>query len=370
MIMNRFLAFALGLLVFISACKQEESGDKKAELEKLKKQEATIKMKIAQLEKELGKPETAKKAVVVKQVVAAPFIHSIDIQGKVDGDQSVNISAEMPGTIMKVNVEPGAPVKKGQVLAELDNKVVAQGIQEVQSAKEFAYTMYMKQKNLWDQKIGTEVQYLSAKNQYESLEKKLSTMNQQLEMSRIKSPIDGTVDQVNIKVGQTTAPGMPAFAVVNLSRLKVKAELAESYVSKVKRGNDVIIQFPDLGTEVKSKVTYAGSVINSLNRTFNIEVDLGKVEDARPNMIAIIRLIDYQNMNAITVPAGVIQRSGDEQFVYVTESKDGKNIVSKKLVETGNTYNGVVEITSGLNQGDKLIVTGFQDLNPGDVVKI
>jgi membrane fusion protein, multidrug efflux system len=365
--MRRIFIIIATVVVSLSACKQ----DKKAELSKLKKEEAALKEKIEALEKEVGveKP-VIKRKVIVKPVTTAMFTHSIDVQGKVDGDQSVNVSCEVPGVIMRVNVEPGSSVKKGQILAEQDNKVLAQSIAELQSAREYANTMYLKQKSLWDQKIGTEVQFLSAKNQLESLDRKLATVNQQLEMTRVKSPIDGTVDQVNIKVGQTMVPGIPCFAVVNTTKLKVKAELAESYASKVKKGDDIIIKFPDLGSEIKTKVSYSGKIINPLNRTFNIEAQLGSSEEIRPNMIALIRLIDYQNEHAITVPSSIIQRSGEEEFVYVAEPAGGNTTVKKRVVKTGRAYNGMVEIVSGLNEGEKLIVTGYQEVNPGDLITI
>jgi membrane fusion protein, multidrug efflux system len=195
-------------------------------------------------------------------------------------------------------------------------------------------------------------------------------VNQQIEMTRIKSPIDGTVDQVNVKLGQTVAPGMPSFAIVNATNLKVKAELAESYASKVKKGDPVIVSFPDLGKEVKTKLSYSGQIISPLNRTFNVEAQLGTEKDIRPNMIALIRLIDYQNENAITVPAGIVQKSGTEEFVYVAEAAGNSHVVKKKVVTTGRSYNGVIEIVSGLSAGEKLITTGYQDVNPGDKVMI
>lgn len=368
--MKKSLLFVAAVALSLTACRNG-NGDKKAELEQLKKQQAELEAKIESLEKELGTEKPAvKKTVIVKPVAAGPFIHTIDVQGKVDGDQSVNVSADMPGTVLKVNVETGDVVRRGQVLAELDNKVLLQSMSELQNAREFANTMYLKQKSLWDQKIGTEVQFLTAKNQLESIDKKIATVNEQIQMTKIKSPIDGTVDQVNIKVGQPAAPGVPAFAVVNTTNLKVKAELAESYVPHVKKGNEVIITFPDIGTEMKTKLSYAGKIINPLNRTFNIEAQLGNSDEIRPNMIALIRLIDYKNDHAITVPASVIQKSNNEEFVYVAEKAGKSNKVVKKVVKTGRSYNGVVEITSGLTEGDKLIVTGYEQLNAGDLVNL
>ncbi len=368
--MKRRIILVAAVALSLTACK-EQSTDKRAELDKLKKQQAELKVQIEALENELGTDEkVAKKTVVIAPVKTGTFIHTIDVQGKVDGDQSVYFGADMPGTVLKVNVQPGDVVRKGQVLAELDNKVILQSMQELENSREFAKTMYLKQKSLWDQKIGTEIQYLNAKNQLESLDKKMATVNEQLQMTKIKSPIDGTVDQVNVKVGQTAAPGMPSFAVVNSTNLKVKAELAESYAANVKKGDDVIITFPDLGKEVKTKITHASRIINPMNRTFNVEAVLGNSDEIRPNMIALIRVIDYKNEKAITVPASLIQKSNNDEFVFVVNQAGGKATVVKKSIKTGKSYNGVLEIVSGLNEGDKLIVTGYQDLNPGDLVNL
>src|SRR6185437_7425038 len=217
--------------------------DKKAELEKLKKEKSTLEGKIATLEDALAKSDTTKKEKSVEVVAAAlvpqTFRTYIEIQGRIDADENVALSTEMPGTITKINVKVGDQVTKGQVLAETDARATQQQIQDLQTNLDLAKQVYDRQKNLWDQKIGTEIQYLQAKTTKESLENKIGSMQEQIRMSKIISPINGTVDMVNIKVGQSVMPGLNAITVINFSNLKVKADVAESYANRVKTGNEV-----------------------------------------------------------------------------------------------------------------------------------
>jgi membrane fusion protein (multidrug efflux system) len=361
------------LLVVLTACGGSQKTDPKTALADLKKQEAEIKGKILKLEEELAKTDSTTKAkfVSVTQMTIQPFNHYVEIQGKVDGDEDVNLSPEMPGNVMTVNVHPGDHVTKGQVLATIDDRTLRQNLDAMKAQHEMATIMYNKQKNLWDQKIGSEVQYIQAKTQKDAMDKQYAALEQQWEMTRIKSPINGTIDQVNIKVGQAAVPGIGVIRVVNLSKLKVKGEVAESYISKVKKGADVVIYFPDTKKEVKSKLNYSGQVINSLNRTFNVEVELDeKSGDYHPNQIAILKIADYSSPKTFVVPVGAVQKSSDGEFVYVTQLEGGKEVVKRKIVSSGLTYNGQAEIKKGLAEGDKVITTGFQNVIEGDIVKL
>ncbi len=219
----------LVMVALISAC---GGGDKKAELEKLKKQKSELETKIAAIEDEIAKTDTTKKEKLM-EVVALPvetkiFKTYIEIQGRIDADENVALSSEIPGTVTKINVKVGDEVNKGQVLAETDARAVYQQIADLQTSLDLSKQVFEKQKNLWDQKIGTEIQYLQAKNTKEGLENKIATMLEQVRMSKIISPINGTVDNLNIKIGQAVAPGMNAISVINFSNLKVKADVAEA----------------------------------------------------------------------------------------------------------------------------------------------
>lgn len=305
------------------------------------------------------------KFVEVTKLVPQVFNNYIEVQGKVDADENVSVNAEMAGTVSKVYVKLGDEIHVGQVLAELDSKVIQQGMVELQIGLALSATMFEKQKSLWEQKIGTEVQYLAAKNQKESLEKKMATLQQQLEMTKVKSPINGIVDAIDIKLGQATMPGIPAIRVVNMKSLKVKAEVAESYLAKVKSGNDVEIIFPDMQDTVKAKISYAAKVISPLNRTFTVTVNLDGKTEYHPNMIAIMKIIDYSNPKAFVVPVNTIQKTEGGDFIFIAENKKAKKI----KVKTGRIYNGKAEILEGLKEGDKLITKGFQELNEGEEIK-
>jgi len=360
--------------VLLASCSQESKNDKRAELEKLRKEESAIREKIRTLQAELAASDTNSRQVrdvAITEVTFNSFSHYVEVQGKVDGDENVDISPELPGTIMKVNVKAGDKVSRGTVLATLDNAVFMKGLEELQSQRDFANTLFIKQQALWDQKIGTEVQYLSAKNNLEALDRKLATIRQQIAQTLIKSPITGTVDVVNAKIGQTVAPGMPTFRVVNFSKLKVKAEVAEAFITKIKKGDKVEIYFPDIKKYINKKIDYSGQSIDPLNRTFNVEVHLDeKTSELNPNMIAVLKIADYVNKSTVTLPAKVVQTTPEGSYVFVAKNREGKTVAEKRTVSVGKNYNGIIEITSGLNIGDAVITSGFQDLADGQLVKI
>jgi membrane fusion protein (multidrug efflux system) len=365
----------LSTVLFLAACGNKGAEDKTARLDELKKQQAAITTEIRALEAELAKEgkgnEVKSRDVVVAEVSQTKFTHYIEIQGKVEADQNVTVTAKMPGTIIKVNAEVGQEVKAGQILAELDREAIVKGIDELKQQLTFVTDVYNRQQSLWNQKIGSEIQFLTAKNNKEALEKKLITLNEQLDYAYIKSPINGMIDEVYAKVGQPAAPGVPTFRVVNFSDLKAKAEVAEINASKVRKGNTVEVIFPDAQDSTTGVVNYASKVINPMTRTFFVEVPLksGKSE-YRPNSVAILKVADYKNEKAITVPIRIVQNAEDGMYVLVAEQKDGKWIATKRVVTLGNSYNGIAEVTSGLNLGDKLVTVGYQNINVGDFLTL
>lgn len=349
--------------------------DKKTQLADLKKEYATLSSQIKELESQIAAEDTGA-AVATGRMVAteilkrSTFRHFVEVQGRIDADENVGVTARSMGVIVKVNVVAGQEVRKGQTLAELDNQLGLQGIDELKTQLEMATTAYEKQKSLWDQKIGTEMQYLGAKTNKEALEKRLATTREQLDMMRIESPIDGVVDAVNVKVGQAVAPGIPAFQVVNLSSLKVKGEVPEKYAAHVKTGSEVVLNFPDLKKEVSAKASYSAKVINPMSRTFTVEVDLKEANaDYHPNMIAVLKVVDYKADSAIVVPTDVVQHSETESFVFVAQKEKGATTVKKKVVEVGESYNGSTEILKGLTTGDVIITKGYQNVNDGDAIQ-
>lgn len=364
------IAFAA---LFLVACGGNSTLDqKKKELEKLKQEEKTVQGKIKALEAEIAKLDTSKKIdedleIAVMPVKSELFKTFIEIQGRVDADENVSLSTQMPGVITRINVKPGDQVSKGQVLAETDINALMQQISDLETNLSLAKQAFTKQQNLWKQNIGTEMQFLQAKTTKESLEKKMSAMNEQVRMSKIISPISGTVDAVNIKIAQMVAPGMAAINVVNFNDLKVKADLAETYSSRVKSGNTVQIYFPDINDSITAKINYAARAINPMTRTFAVEVILPAGSKFHPNMVAKLKINDYQSAKpVITVPVKFIQKDNNESFVLVEEN----NVAVKKTVTILKEYNGIAELSSGLSEGDKVITEGYDLINAGDKIKV
>ena len=372
--MKKITTFLLLTTLLFSCAKQSDRDAKKAELDKLKKEQADLKEKILKLESELSAGDSTvekSKLVGITEMLPAPFSHYIEIQAKVEGDQDITVSSESAGNVTSIAVQAGDRVSKNQLLATIDDKIIRQGISELQTQLDLATQVYSRRKNLWDQKIGSEIDFLSAKATKEALDHRMASLQEQLDLTRIKSPIDGIVDEVILKVGQTVAPGMPAMHVVNLSALKVKGEVAESFISHVNKGDDAILYFPDEHKEVNVKLDYSGNRINPVNRTFNVEVRLNsKQGDFRPNMIAIMKIVDYKNANAFTIPLTAVQKSGDGEFVYVASEEKGKLIAKRKTVQTGLIYNGVAEIKSGIEKGDKVITSGYLNVVEGDEIEL
>jgi membrane fusion protein (multidrug efflux system) len=364
------LFFIPGLILVMAACNSTTDGDaKKAKLEKLKKEETELQIKIASLESEIGSTDTVQAPITVSVSKLKPeiFKNYIDVQGHVDADENVILSTEIPGTITKINVRTGDEVSKGQVLAETDTRAISQQISDLQTNADLVNQMYAKQKNLWDQKIGTEIQFLQAKTSKESMEKKMAALQEQLRMSKIISPIDGTVDAVDIKLGQMVAPGSQAIRVINFSNLKIKADVSENYASKIRKGSPVIVRFPDTKDSLVTTVSFVARSINNSTRSFTVEVLLNDKKEYHPNMVAKLSINDYQSPQPIiTVPVRVIQKDENSAlFVYVSDNGKAK----KQLVSIGKEYNGKAEIKSGLKEGDVIVTAGYDIINEGDPIE-
>lgn len=361
--------------VALSACGGKTDGldKKRAELSKLKAEIAKLQTQAKKLEDEISKldpKEEGGKLVETEAISAAVFNSYLNISGKADADQSTIATAQVPSTVTSVLVKAGDAVRVGQALAYLDNATLKQSRAQIEQQLSFATTLYNKQKRLYEQGVGTEIQYLSAKNQKEALEKNLATMDAQISMYTIKSPISGTVESVDTKIGQIASPGMPLFKVVNLSQMKVVADVAESYSGKIKSGDKVFIQFPDLNKKIEAKITFASKLIDPLNRTFRIEVSIPKTENIKPNMIANLQIIDYTNAKALSVPTNCVQTAEEEKYVVTVTQENGKSIAHRTPVKTGRAGDNRTEILEGLKLGDVVIVNGYQELIDGQTITL
>ena len=374
--MTNIKLFSLALLgtgmLLLSACSGGQK-DPAAELAALKQQKAELDAKITALEKQVGNngegPAKRVRTVGLAEVQTGVFRHFIDLQGKVDAEESIPATAKMPGALKRVYVKNGDEVRRGQLLAEIEDNVMQSSLKELEGQLATATEIYNRQKSLWDQKIGTEVAFIQAKNGKESVERSIATLKENIGQSKIYAPTSGTVDMVILRQGQMISPGMPLCNILNLSDLKIVGSVTEAYVAKVRKGDQVQVFFPDLKKEITTRVTYVSKTIDPTSRTFIVECALPKGADYRANQVAVMKIVDYQSPNAISVPVNVIQTAQDGDFVMIAEKNGDKSGVAKKVsVKQGSNYNGQVEILSGLKKGDWLITTGFQDVNSGETV--
>lgn len=352
--------------------------DKKNELAKLKEEQANINEKIKTLQSQVNtsngneQPNDNIKLVGITEIKPSTFDHYIKVQGSLDGDQNISVFAEAPGTVISVKADVGQHVERGQVLAQIDDAQYQSQLQSLETQYSLALDVYEKQKRLWDQKIGSEIQFLQAKTNKESLEQQITSLKQQIEKFKIKSPITGTIEECNVKVGGAVSPDprLIAFRVLAFSNLKVKAEVSEAYSSRVNEGDRITIIFPDIDKEVDSKINFVSNFINPTNRTFLIETKLPeRVENLKANMVSVLKINDYHTDNAITLSMNVIQNDLNDDYVYVVKSNNGQYVVSKQIVNIGLSYNGIAQITNGLKLGDKVVTVGYQELTDGEQVR-
>lgn len=366
----RKLILLAGIALAFNACNNKGGGENKAEqLANLKKEYAKLGEQIRTLENELDTGANTNNAAAVTVATLQPEVFNsyIALQGHVDARDAVDVTSKMPAVVTKIMVKEGQNVQAGQLLAQLDNEAALKSVETLKKQLEFANTVFAKQKSLWDQKIGTELQFLQAKNGKETLEKQLDAVNEQIAMSKITAPISGTVDDVIFKIGQMAAPGMPLLKIVNATDSKVVAEVAESYAGKVNQGDNVTLMFNDLGKQLDGKISYVTKSINPLNRTFKAEVSLGKgAEWVQPNMIVTVQINETSVPNALVVPVALVQKTENGQFIMLNVN----NKAVKREVTLGKVYNGKAQLITGVQPGDQIITTGYQDLIDGQALNI
>lgn len=385
-----FVALAALLLASCGSSKKEGDAtlnDKKVQLEKLKAEQK-------KLEAELQKMDTgASKSVNPKLVSVAPvtaqnFEHYIDLQGKVDADNISYISPRgMAGQVKAIYIREGQSIKKGQLVLRLDDAIVQQqivaarkGMEGIKTQLGFAKNIYQRQKNLWDQGIGTEVQLITAKTNVESLENQLAAAeenvkvaNEQLKTTNVYSDVSGVVEKINIRIGETfmgVMQGVGAqISVVNKSSLKVVTGVPENYLSRIVRGMPVVIDIPDAGRKLNSSISLISQSIDPLQRSFVAEARIPSDASLKPNQIAIMKIRDYNAPNAVVVPVNVVQTDEKGKYVFVmVKSSNGRLTAAKRTISIGETYGELVEVKSGLTAGEQLITAGYQSLYEGQLI--
>lgn len=374
-----FVPLALAGFIVLSCNSSTDIEKKKEELKELKKEMVNLKAQISKIEKELLEQDSTfvnerDKSVLValEPIIPRKFEHRISVRGAIASQKNVMLSAEAMANVVRIHVREGESVRQGQILVELDAQILQNNIQELKTALELASTLYEKQKNLWDQNIGTEVQYLQAKNNKESLERKLKTTRSQLENYFVKAPFSGRVYELDVKLGSMLSPGMPVCRVVSLEDMYIQADVSESLVGKFEVGDTVDIEIPAMNIMTKSTINAIGKVINVQNRTFQIEVKLPKEVngDVRPNQVTVLTITDYVKDKAITIPSKVVQKDGTGNYIYIARPGENGMVAKKQHITIGKSYNLSTEVLSGLDSGAKILTEGYRDVADGALITV
>ena len=366
--------FALVLCVALVSCSGSDDSPeaRRKQLNTYKEQLHDLEAKISKLQDEVD-ASRAIEYVNVKTVEVKPrlFEHFFEITGNVEADEEVNVSPEGAGKIIRILVHEGQRVKKGAVLASVNTDMLNQSIAEMRISLDLARTTYERQKNLWDQKIGSELQFLQAKSNKESLERRLESLQAQKDLAAVKSPVEGIVDIIYQKQGEIAGPQTPFAKVINIDQVKIYGDVAESYLPKIKKSDQVKINFSALSKEVRAPISQIGNYIDPNNRTFRIRIDLKNPDGMiKPNMVAVLRIRDYVADSAFVVPTLLIKNDFRGQYTYIVNQEDSIARAKKIYVKTGVSDNNLTQITEGLNPGMKIISEGFDQVVDGSAVKL
>ena len=382
---NSLKLFTISLVIMSLACGGGSNPieAKKASLEKLKKQALALNGQIASLEKELeqaGAKDQAKAVLVsIAPIINQDFNHFIELQGKVESESVSYITPRAGGGQVKaLYVKRGDRVRKGQLILQLDNSMVkqsaaaaAQNIETIKAQAALAKSVYEKQKNLWEQNIGSEIQLMTAKtnadasaSQLKAATEQLGMVNQQLSYTSVYSDVDGVAEEVNVKVGDLFG-GPGQIKIVNTDKLKLTSQIPENYAGKVKVGTEATLVFPDINKTIETKLGVVGAVIDPLSRSFYVESKLPIDKDFRANQLVQVKIKDYTKTNAIIIPINLIQNDEKGKFIYVAASENGKLIARKRAVTIGEFYANNIEILSGLAAGEQMVTEGYQSLFDG-----
>lgn len=396
--MKQYLITGLAAIVILSSCgsstkdKNAAINDKKAQLEKLKTDKEKLDEQIKNSEAELNKLDptnsTAQKPklVAVQTLAPAEFNHYIELQGRVESENISYVTPRgMGGVVKAIYVKQGDAVRKGQLLMKLDDAIARQSVaaakentQTIRTQLDYAKNIYQRQKNLWDQNIGTEVQLITAKNNVASLEKQLNAAEENVKVyqeqantSNVYAEVSGVADEVSIRVGETFSAQtatMLGIKIVNNSQLKIVGNIPENYLANVHKGTAVIVSVPDVGKTFNSTVSFVGATINALSRGFVVEAKLPADPSLKPYQIALLKIKDYAAANTIAIPVGTLQNDEKGKFVMVATTENNKMVARKRPVNIGFLNGEMLEIKTGLKAGDVLITEGFQSIYDGQVI--
>lgn len=372
------VSFLILVLFLVSCGSKPTTEEKKEQLTKLKKELNEVQNKISALEKEIesesdgASKQAFRASVKVKKLIPEVFNHFITVSGTIEAENAAAISPETPGQIKQIYVKEGQRVRKGQILAKLNTSTLEKNIEEVKTGLEYAKIIYKKQKNLWDQKIGSEVDYLNAKNAKEGLEDKLKSLEAQIELAHIKAPFSGIIDDIIQKEGELASPGLPLMSLINLQDLLINADVAETYLPVLKKGDNVDVEFPTFpDMNMRIPISRVGSIIHPQNRSVSIQLQLKNTNEIlKPNALAIIKINDFSKENALVVPSIIIKQDMEGHFLYVANKIDGEWIAKKRYVESEMAFKDQSLISKGLVAGEYVVTKGYSQISDGSRIKI
>lgn len=386
--MKKIVALLIPIMLLATSCGGDKSkdidaliagknlNDITAEKEALKLQKDEIVAKIQKLSDAIEEINPTKKNTLITVFTAKDtiFNHYLELQGNVDTKQNIVITPETSGILTQVLVKEGQRVSKGQILARVDDNGLSQQLSQLQIQADLAKTTYERQKRLWDQKIGSEIQYLQSKSSYEAQQKAVDQMKIQLSKTAIRAPFSGVIDDVITEQGSVVGAGQsPIIRIVNLRNMYIEAVIPEKYLTNVKKGKAVEVYFPILGKTINSKIRQAGDFIDPNNRTFKVEIAVPNKEgNIKPNLTAKLKINDYTNPKAILIPQSIISENAEgQQYIFIADEMKGKNAKAKKvIITTGKTQGDYIEIIDGLADGSAVIKEGARSVKDGQEVQI
>lgn len=371
------ILFLTAIALFLISCsnsnKTENIDDliKAKNVKALNEKKASLQADITKIEEALATLDVKKEEALVSVLTLKDtvFNHYLEIQGNVDTKENIIVQPEFSGTLTSLTVKAGQKVSKGQILGKIDDAGMSQQLASLENQYALAKTTYERQKNLWDKKIGSEIQFLQAQTQMVAAQKGVAQMKAQLAKTIIRAPFSGTIDEVFAEKGQVVAPSPQGILrIVNLGNMYVSTTVPETYIGKLKMGDLVDVYLSSLNKTYKGKVRQVGNFINPNNRSFGIEVGLPNPDNLlRPNQVAKLKIIDYTNKKAIVVPTNVVQEDGEgNKFIYTVEGSNGKTGTAKKVVVTvGKSSDNITEILSGLTAEDIIVTEGINNISKG-----
>jgi membrane fusion protein, multidrug efflux system len=375
---NHSKIIAITIIGFLVSCDRSGLDGKKDELYSLRDERKSLDKKIRSLQEDIKKEDPAFEAVrenttlvSVITVTKKEFQHRFEVRGGIASRKNILVSAEVPGVVNQIKIREGQRVKKGEVMIVVDSESIRRNMDELKTQLDLAQIIFERQSRLWDQGVGSEIQYLEAKNRKESIDRRLASARTQLAKTKIRAPFSGTIDNVSIKEGEFVMTGFPLIRVVSLSSLYIDADVSERFIGKLKKGDKVSVHFPSADQRLVSKIVAVSDVINRDNRTFKVEVDLNTTNiPVKPNMVVILEMTDYRNKEAVVLPTNIIQRDDVGTFIYSVKDTNGKKVAKKLHVKTGVSFESETEIQEGVSEGIVVVNDGFRELSEGTVIEI